>query len=105
MRTRAIVLVIAALVSGMPAGASAAKRCRLLCREQVRACVAEARAQIVCAGRTGHDRRDCQRELHAAMRTCKSMRGPILAGCKEATSAETCSPSGAFLDTGSAKSR
>ena len=98
MRSEIIGLALAMLVLGGAAGAAAAKRCRLLCRDQVRACVAEARTRIVCADRRGHERRDCQRELHLAIRTCKSMRGPILAACKASTNLDACSPSGAFID-------
>jgi hypothetical protein len=91
-------LALAFLMLAGATGAVAAKRCRLLCRDQVRACVADARARIVCTDLRGHDRRDCHRELHAAIRTCKSNRGPILAACKTSTSTDTCSPSGAFID-------
>jgi hypothetical protein len=98
MRSRLIGLVLAMLVLTGVGSAEAAKRCRRLCRDQVQACVADARARIVCADRRGHERRDCQRELHAAIRTCKSMRGPILAACKTSPSVDTCSPSGAFVD-------
>ena len=98
MRMNVIGLALTLLVLGSATGAVAAKRCRLLCRDQVRACVADARARIVCTTLHGHDRRDCQRELHAAIRTCKSNRGPILAACKTSSSVETCSPSGAFVE-------
>jgi hypothetical protein len=91
-------LTLLALIVAGASGADAAKRCRLLCREQIRACVTDARARIVCGALHGHERRDCQRELHRTIRTCKSMRGPILAACKASTSPDTCSPSGAFLD-------
>ena len=90
-----------ALALAILAGAThveAAKRCRLLCRDQVRACVADARARIACTGLRGGDRRDCRRELNHAVRTCKSMRGPILSACTASTSVETCSPSGAFVE-------
>ena len=98
MRSRLIGLVLATLVLTGVGSAEAAKRCRRLCRDQVQACVADARARIVCADRRGHERRDCQRDLHAAIRTCKSMRGPILAACKTSPTVDTCSPSGAFVD-------
>ena len=98
MRTEIIGLALALFVTTGIGVADAAKRCRLLCRDQVRACVGDARATIDCSALHGHDRRDCQRQLHAALRTCKSMRGPILAACKASTSIETCSPSGAFLE-------
>jgi hypothetical protein len=98
MQIATVALAMSILVLSGATGASAAKRCRLLCREQVHACVDDARTQIVCTDRHGHDRRDCQRALHAAIRTCKSTRGPILAGCKTSTTADTCSPSGAFVD-------
>jgi hypothetical protein len=98
MQIATVALALAMLVLSGATGASAAKRCRLLCKEQVRACVADARARIVCTERHGHDRRDCQRELHVTIRACKSIRGPILSGCKTATSTDTCSPSGAFID-------
>lgn len=100
MRSAIVPVALAMFVLAGFAGAEAAKRCRLRCRDQVRACVADARARIACTDLHGHDRRDCQRELHAAVRTCKSMRGPILAACRVSTSIETCSPSGAFLDGG-----
>ncbi len=98
MRTNIVGLALAFLVIASATSAVAAKRCRLLCRDQVRACVADARARIVCTELHGHDRRDCQRSLHAAVRTCKAIRGPILAACKTSTSTDTCSPSGAFLE-------
>lgn len=98
MRHAIVPLVMAMLMLAGVGGAEAAKRCRLLCREQVRACVADARATIVCSALHGHERRDCQRGLHLAIRTCKSMRGSILSTCKASTSLETCSPSGAFVD-------
>jgi hypothetical protein len=77
-----------------------AKRCRRVCRDQVVACVADARARIVCTELVGTERRDCRRALHTAIRTCRSARGPILAACKASASVDTCSPSGAFLDAG-----
>jgi hypothetical protein len=98
VRTNIVGLALTILVLAGATGAVAAKRCRLLCREQVRVCVADARARIVCTGLRGHDRRDCQRALHAAIRTCKSNRGPILAACKTSTSSDACSPSGAFVE-------
>ena len=98
MRMEIIGLALALLCTTGIGAAHAAKRCRLLCRDQVRACMTAARTSIVCTGFHGHDRRDCQRELHTALRTCKSMRGPILSACKASTSTETCSPSGAFLE-------
>ena len=98
MRNELVGLALGMLVLTGVSGADAARRCRLLCRDQVRACVAEARARIVCTDRHGHERRDCQRDLHTALRTCKSVRGPILAACKTSASVDTCSPSGAFLD-------
>ena len=98
MRTELVGLAMGMLLLAGGTGAEAAKRCRLLCRDQVRACVADARARIVCAPLHGHDRRDCQRTLHADIRTCKSFRGPILSACKESTMPDACSPSGAFVD-------
>jgi hypothetical protein len=98
MRTTTLSLALAVLVIGGITAAEAAKRCRLLCRDQVRACVADAKATIVCTGTKGHDRRDCMRTLHAAVRECKSMRGPILSVCKASTSTDSCSPSGAFVE-------
>ena len=98
MRMNFVGLALTVLVLVSATGAVAAKRCRLLCREQVRTCVADARARIVCTDLRGHDRRDCQRTLHAAVRTCKSNRGPILAACKTSASPDTCSPSGAFVE-------
>ena len=103
MRTELIGLALAMLVLTGVATADAAKRCRRLCRDQVSACVADARARIMCTDLRGHDRRDCQRTLHAAIRTCKSMRGPILSACKVSPSIDTCSPSGAFLDDADAR--
>ena len=98
MRTATLSLALAMLVMGSITAAEAAKSCRRLCRDQVTACVAGAKARIVCAGTKGHDRRDCMRTLHAAVRECKSMRGPILAACKVSTSTDACSPSGAFVE-------
>jgi hypothetical protein len=98
MRTEILSLAMAMLLLAGVSGAEAAKRCRLLCREQVRACVADARARIVCTELRGHDRRDCQRTLHVDLKTCKSMRGPILSTCKASTVTDACSPSGAFVE-------
>ena len=98
MRMTTLSLALAMLVIGSITAAEAAKSCRRLCRDQVFACVADAKARIVCAGTKGHDRRDCMRTLHAAVRECKSMRGPILAACKVSTSTVACSPSGAFVE-------
>jgi hypothetical protein len=98
MCTNIIGLALAFLMLAGATGAVAAKRCRLFCRDQVRACVADARARIVCTDLRGHDRRYCHRTLHAAIRTCKSNRGPILAACKTSTSTDACSPSGAFVE-------
>lgn len=98
MRAQIFGLALAVLLAGGVGAADAAKRCRALCRAEVRTCVTDARARRVCAGLRGHDRRECQRELHAAIRVCTSMRGPILAACKASTSADTCSPSGAFVE-------
>ena len=98
MRTNIIGLALVVLMLAAATGAVVAKRCRLLCRDQVRACVTDARARIVCTDLRGHDRRDCHRALHVAIRTCKSNRGPILAACVTSTSMDTCSPSGAFID-------
>ena len=98
MRTTSLSLALAMLMIGGLTAAEAAKRCRLLCRDQVRACVANAKATIVCAGTKGHDRRDCMRTLHTAVRECKSMRGPILSLCKASTGTDACSPSGAFVE-------
>ena len=98
MRTEFVGLAMAMVMLAGVQGAAAAKRCRLLCRDQVRACVADARARTVCTDLRGHDRRDCQRALHAAIRTCKSNRGPILSVCQTAVNTDTCSPSGAFVD-------
>src|SRR5678816_2237906 len=78
MRTASLSLALAMLMLAGITTAEAAKRCRRLCRDQVRACVTDAKARIVCAGTKGHDRRDCMRTLHAAVRECKSMSGPIL---------------------------
>jgi hypothetical protein len=98
MRTQLFVLAMAMLVLAGVHGAEAAKRCRRLCRDQVQACVAATRARIACTGRRGPDRRACNRDLHTALRACRSMRGPILSACKASASVDTCSPSGAFLD-------
>ena len=98
MRTTTLSLALAMLVIGGVTAADAAKRCRRLCRDQVFACVADAKARIVCAGTKGHDRRDCMQTLHAAVRECKSMSGPILSLCKASTSTDACSPSGAFVE-------
>jgi hypothetical protein len=98
MRTQIIGLALAVLFTTGIGAAHAAKRCRLLCRDQVRACVTDARTNLVCTALRGPDRRDCQRQLHTALRTCKSMRGPILTACKTSTSTDTCSPSGAFVE-------
>ena len=98
MRTATLMLALAMLMLGGITFAEAAKRCRKLCRDQVTACITDAKARIVCAGLKGHDRRDCMRTLHAAVRECKSMRGPILSSCKASTSTDTCSPSGAFVE-------
>jgi hypothetical protein len=100
MFPRIALLAMATIMLAGVTGADAAKRCRRLCRDQVRACVDEARARIVCTALHGGDRRDCQRALHTALRTCKSMRGPVLSACKAATTSTACSPSGAFLDAG-----
>jgi len=98
MRTTTLGLALAMLVLTGVAGAEAAKRCRRLCREQVAACVADARTRVVCTELRGRERRDCQRALHVEIRSCKSMRGTILSTCKTSPSTDTCSPSGAFLD-------
>ena len=98
MRTEIAALSLIVLALASATGAVAARRCRLLCREQVRTCVADARARIVCTDLRGHDRRDCQRALHTVVRACKSNRGPILAACKTSTNPVACSPSGAFLE-------
>ena len=99
MRTEILGLAMAMLLAtGVSGAEAAAKRCRLLCRDQVRACVTAARARIVCTELRGHERRDCQRTLHVELKTCKSMRGPILSACKASTVTDACSPSGAFLE-------
>jgi hypothetical protein len=98
MRTELVGVAMAILMLAGVRGADAAKRCRLLCRDQVRACVADARTTIVCTDLRGHDRRDCQRALHADLRACKSNRGPILSACRTAVNPDACSPSGAFVD-------
>ena len=98
MGTTTLSLALAMLMLASITTAEAAKRCRRLCRDQVRACVTDAKARIVCAGTKGHDRRDCMRTLHAAVRECKSMSGPILSLCKASTSTDACSPSGAFVE-------
>lgn len=98
MRTATLSLALAMLVMGSITAAHAAKRCRKLCHDQVVSCVADAKARIACAGTKGHDRRDCMKTLHAAVRECKSMRGAILSACKASTSTDTCSPSGAFVE-------
>jgi hypothetical protein len=98
MRMTTLSLALAMLMLASITTAEAAKRCRRLCRDQVRACVTDAKARIVCAGLKGHDRRDCMRTLHTAVRDCKSMQGPILSLCKASTSADSCSPSGAFVE-------
>ena len=98
MRTTTLSLVLAMLVIGSITAAEAAKRCRKLCRDQVTACVTAAKTQYVCTGLKGPERRDCKRTLHAAIRECKSMSGPILSLCKASTSPDSCSPSGAFVE-------
>ena len=98
MRTMTLSLALAMLVMGGITAAEASKRCRKLCRDQVMACITDAKARIVCAGTKGHDRRDCMRTLHTAVRECKSMQGPILSLCKASTSTDSCSPSGAFVE-------
>ena len=103
MRTELIGLAMAMLMLAGVHGAEAAKRCRLLCRDQVRACVADARARTVCTALRGHDRRECQRSLHGEIRACKSNRGPILSACKTSVAADTCSPSGAFVEAVAAR--
>jgi len=95
---RIAMIAVATMMLFSAVGADAAKRCRMLCREQVRGCIAAAKSQNVCTALHGHERRDCQRTLHTAVRTCKSMRGPILATCKVSPNPDACSPSGAFLD-------
>jgi hypothetical protein len=104
MRIEIVGLAMALLLLAGANLAEAAKRCRRLCRDQVRACVAEARTRGVCTDLRGSERRDCRRTLRAEVRTCKSMRGPILSGCKVSESVDTCSPSGAFVDGGVAGS-
>jgi hypothetical protein len=98
MRTTTLSLALAMLVMGGATAAQAAKRCRRLCRDEVTACVTAAKSRNVCTGLKGHDRRDCMRSLHAAVRECKSMSGAILSACKASTSTDTCSPSGAFVE-------
>jgi len=98
MRTTTLSLALAMLMLAGITTAEAAKRCRRLCRDQVMACITDAKARIVCAGTKGHDRRDCMRTLHTAVRECKSMQGPILSLCKASTSTDSCSPSGAFVE-------
>ena len=98
MRTITLSLALAMLMLGGITVAEAAKRCRKLCRDQVTACVTAAKTQYVCTGLKGPERRDCKRALHAAIRECKSMRGPILSSCKASTSPDTCSPSGSFVE-------
>ncbi len=91
-----LALALAASLSVTPA--MAARRCRVLCRDAVQACVSDARARMVCTGLRGHDRAQCKRDLHVAIRTCKRNSGPILQACKASTNPDSCSPSGAFLD-------
>jgi hypothetical protein len=98
MRIEIVGLALALLLLAGTDGAEAAKRCRLLCRDQVRACVADARSRNVCTDLRGTERRVCRRTLRGEIRTCKSLHGPILAACKTSDRADTCSPSGAFLD-------
>jgi hypothetical protein len=98
MRTTTLSLALAMLMLGGITFAEAAKRCRKLCRDQVTACITAAKSQYVCTGLKGPERRDCNRTLHAAIRECKSTRGPILSLCKASTSTDSCSPSGAFVE-------
>lgn len=98
MRTTTLSLALAMLMLGSITVAEAAKRCRKLCRDQVTACVTDAKTRNVCTGLKGPERRDCKRTLHAAIRECKSMAGPILSLCKSSTNADSCSPSGAFVE-------
>lgn len=100
MRRRIVGLMLAIAMLGGASGAVAMRGCRQLCRDEVGTCVTDAKAQIVCDGLHGHDRRDCRRALRRAVRTCKSTRGPILSTCRASAGVNVCaSPAGAFVAT------
>jgi len=94
--TTAAMIAVGLLAAALPAGA--AKPCRSLCRDEIKACTSAARSSFACTGLKGAEHRRCTRDRVRAIRACKASKGPILHACKVSANQSACSPSGAFLD-------
>jgi hypothetical protein len=69
----------------------AAKDCRKLCHDTIKACVEQAKTANDCKGLTGADRRTCRKARRHAIMECGSSKGSILTACKASTNPNTCS--------------
>jgi hypothetical protein len=91
-----LTLAVAAYLMASPALAK--KSCPRLCRDAIRTCAGQAKAQAACPTLAGAAKRDCRRTLRATVHECRAKSGHIRQACAASPSVSTCSPSGAFLD-------
>lgn len=91
--TTAAILATSLLVS--PVGAK--PKCRMLCKQDIKDCVAAVPKNSTCTG-TGAEKRTCRKGHHTAKVACKTN---SLSLCKSDSNPDpnVCSPSGAFLDS------
>lgn len=89
----AAILATSLLVS--PVGAK--PKCRHLCRQDIKDCVAAVPKNSACTG-TGAEKRTCRRDHRTVKTTCKTHSLDL---CKNDSNPDpnVCSPSGAFLDS------
>jgi len=97
---RARMTVFGALAIGtmLLAGPAVAKNCRKLCKNDVHACISDAKRTMNCTPLRGKDKRTCNKARATAIHACVSRKGPIMQACAASSSSTTCSPSGAFVD-------
>lgn len=92
-------LALGTMLLAVPAGAkTGAKNCRKLCKNEIHACVSDAKRTMNCTPLRGKDKRTCNKARATAIHACVFRKGPIMQACAASSSSTTCSPSGAFVD-------
>jgi hypothetical protein len=79
---RMMVGAAVAALGMMAGGAQAASGCARVCADDVRACVALAKAAHPCAGLQASEKKQCRADRHAARRSCRGLPAACSAGRK-----------------------